>query len=384
MPEHAFIPFALPDIGDREVEAVAEAMRTGWVTTGPKVREFEEKFAAAISPDVIAVAVNSATSGLHLALEALGIGPGDEVLVPTWTFTATAEVVRYLGANPVLVDVERDTLNVDLADAAEKVTSRTRAIMPVHFAGHPVDPSALADFARSADLAVVEDAAHAFPAAAGGRPVGGHGSAATVYSFYATKTITTGEGGMVLTTDPALAARMRTMRLHGISRDVFDRYRSSSKGSWRYEVVAPGFKYNLPDPAAAMGLVQLERAVEMRDRRAAIAHHYLENLSDLSLSLPLNPSDDVEHAWHLFVVRTPVGADRDDFIEAMTAAGVGTSVHFIPLHLHPYWRDLTGVTPDQLPVASAEFERVVSLPIYPSMTDEHVERVVDAVREVMR
>ena len=373
-----FVPFALPDIGDREIDAVVAALRSGWLSSGPKVKEFEAAFAEYVGGGVEAVSLNSATAGLHLALEGLGIGPGDEVLVPTWTFTATAEVVRYLGAVPVLVDADRRTLNLDLDDAAGRVTARTRAIIPVHFAGLPVDPARLRALAEEHSLRVVEDAAHAFPAYAGGELVGTGSSDATVFSFYATKTMTTGEGGMVLTRDPSVAQRIRTMRLHGIDRDAFDRYRSTVPG-WRYDVVAPGYKYTLTDPAAAMGLVQLSRSEEMRDRRAAIAAAYDRAFAHTGLLLPAHGADDAQHAWHLYVVRVPDGVDRDGFIARLSAAGVGTSVHFIPLHLQPYWRELAGHRPSDFPVAIAEFERVVSLPIFSSMTDDQVAQVAGAV-----
>lgn len=380
-----FLPFALPDIGTEEIEAVAEALRSGWLTTGPRVAAFEEEFAAFLGGDVHAVALNSATAGLHLALEALGIGPGDEVIVPTWTFTSTAEVVRYLGADPVMVDIDAATLNLDLDAAAAAVTPRTRAIMPVHFGGLAVDRTSIERFAHAHSLKVVEDAAHSFPTVSGGTLVGSGQSDAVVFSFYATKTMTTGEGGMVVTPDGEIAARIRTMRLHGISRDVFDRYRSKVP-AWRYEVVAPGFKYNLTDPAAAMGRVQLRRASAMRNRRADIADRYDEAFSDLPLGLPAHALSGDSHAWHLYVVRlrdeAPV--DRDGFIEAMAEAGVGCSVHFIPLHKHPYWRDTYSLKDNDFPAATREFERVASLPIFSSMTDEQVNRVITTVREVLR
>lgn len=379
-----FLPFALPDIGEEEVEAAAEAMRSGWLTTGPRTAAFEKEFAAFLAKDVHAVALNSATAGLHLALEALGIGPGDEVIVPTWTFTSTAEVVRYLGADPVIVDVETATLNIDLEAAADAITPRTKALMPVHFAGRAVDRLALEKLAIEHELTVVEDAAHSFPTLSNGALVGTGSSEAVVFSFYATKTMTTGEGGMVVTTDAQLAQRIRTMRLHGINRDVFDRYRTNIP-SWQYEVVAPGFKYNLTDPAAAMGRVQLRRAPNMRDRRAEIAARYDEAFTDLPLDLPAHALAGDSHAWHLYVVRLRDDAPltRDVFIEAMARAGIGCSVHFIPLHKHPYWRDTCSLDEAALPVASRESARVVSLPIFSSMTDEQVDRVITAVSSTL-
>ena len=387
-----FIPFALPDIGEPEIEAVVGAMRSGWLTTGPNAAAFEKEFVAALEPerfaagqDVRAIAVNSATAGLHLALEAVGVGPGDEVIVPAWTFTATAEVVRYLGATPVIVDVDPDTLNIDLEAAAAAVTDRTRAIMPVHFAGLPVDRAALAALCAAHDLRVVEDAAHAHPVLSDGIPVGLGESDAVVFSFYATKTMTTGEGGMVVSSNPAILDRMKTMRLHGISRDVFDRYTSTAP-SWHYEVVAPGFKDNMTDMAAALGRVQLNRSVPMREKRAAIAEQYDRAFADLPVRLPARPSStDTTHAWHLYVLRLADGApvDRNRFIELMAQAGVGCSVHFIPLHHHPYWRELRGPDAPALPVADAQFARAVSLPIFSSMTQAQVDKVVASVRSIL-
>jgi dTDP-4-amino-4,6-dideoxygalactose transaminase len=371
------LPFALPDIGDDEIHAVTAALRSGWLSSGPLVSEFEQRFAEACGPGVIAVALNSATAGLHLALEALGIGPGAEVLVPTWTFTATAEVV--------VVDVDPLTLNLDLADAARKVTSRTAAVMPVHFAGHLISPSLLVEFAQAHGLAVVEDAAHAFPARAEGIAAGASLSAATIFSFYATKTITTGEGGMLVTRDPDLARRVRTTRLHGFDRDGFDRYRSD-RPAWRYDVVAAGWKCNLSDPAAAMGLVQLDRAESMRARREEIAGRYREAFADLPVDLPSQADTGDMHSWHLFVVRVRSGApvDRDGFIQELSRFGVGTSVHFIPLHQHTYWRQEHRLSDAMFPVASAEFARVVSLPIFSAMTDEQIDRVIVAVQKVLQ
>lgn len=380
----AFLPFARPDITEDEVEAVTTALRSGWITTGPSAAAFEREFADFLGPDLHAVAVNSATAGLHLALEALGIGPGDEVLVPTWTFTATAEVVRYMGATPVLVDVMPDSLNLDFEAAARAVTPRTKAVIPVHFSGLPVSRTVLADFAATHNLRVVEDAAHAFPVNSESRLVGDSDSDAVVFSFYSTKTITTGEGGMLVTRRPELAKRARTMRLHGISRDVFDRY-TSTKPSWHYEVVAPGFKYNLTDLAAAMGRVQLRRAREMASARKSIADRYNYGLAGLPLILPLGPVEANGHAWHVYSIRLADEApiSRDEFIEALVQRGVGTSVHFIPLHLHPYWRDTYDLAPEHFPVATEAFGRVVSLPIFSSMTDHDVQRVIAATRDVL-
>lgn len=379
-----FIPFAVPDIGEPEIEAAVAAMRSGWLTTGPNVAAFEREFAALLGERVHCVALNSATAGLHLALEALGIGPGDEVIVPTWTFTASAEVVRYLGADPVIVDVDPVTLNLDLDAAADAVTERTRAVIPVHFAGLAMNAKDIARFSEHHGLAVVEDAAHALPARSEGALVGSGHFDATVFSFYATKTMTTGEGGMLVTRRADIARRARTMRLHGISRDVFDRYRSTTP-SWHYEVVAPGYKYNLTDPAAAMGRVQLSRLIDMRDARARIARRYRSSFADLPLTLPPDTPDAGDHAWHLFVVRLTADAhlDRDGFIGRMAERRVGCSVHFIPLHRHPYWRDRYDLVPSRFPEAERAFEGAVSLPLFSGMTDAQIDRVCSAVHEVL-
>jgi dTDP-4-amino-4,6-dideoxygalactose transaminase len=379
-----FIPFALPDIGEEEIEAAADAMRTGWLTTGPNATAFENEFAEFMGDGVVAVAVNSATAGLHLALDAIGLSPGDEVLVPTWTFTSTAEIVRHLGADPILVDVDRRTLNIDLDAAAAAVTPRTKAIMPVHFAGLAVAREGVEELARANHLCVVEDAAHAFPTVSGGSLIGTGSSEAVVFSFYATKTITTGEGGMVVTRSSEIAGRIRTMRLHGISRDVFSRYRSDTP-LWRYEVVAAGYKYNLTDPAAAIGRVQLRRSYSMQEKRQSIAERYREAFYDLPLDLPEEAPKGDTHAWHLYVIRLAGDASlgRDEFINRMADKGVSCSVHFIPLHMHPYWAATYSLTDQLFPVASHEFHRVVSLPIFSSMREEQISKVIEAVRSIL-
>lgn len=379
-----FLPFALPDIGEDEIAEVVAALRSGWVSTGPRTQQFERDFADFLGGGVEAIATNSATAALHLAVEAAGVGPGDEVITTPYTFTATAAIVRHVGAQPVLVDIDPQTFNIDPEAVAAAVTQRTRAIIPVHFAGLACDMSALTDVADAHGLHVVEDAAHALPTRCGGRLIGALDTTATAFSFYATKTITTGEGGMLVTRNADIARRARVMRLHGISRDAFDRY-VSDKPSWHYEVISPGFKYNMPDIAAAMGIHQLRRARAFRDRRAAMAARYAEAFVDLPVVLPpgLNAPDD--HAWHLFVIRLSdeVALTRDAFIEAMAAQRIGCSVHFIPLHLHPVWRETCGRGPEDLPHATAAYQRAVSLPIYTRMTDDDVERVITAVRAIL-
>jgi dTDP-4-amino-4,6-dideoxygalactose transaminase len=381
-----FLPFAQPDIGEDEIAEVVDTLRSGWVTTGPKARRFETDFAAFLGePDLHCVAVNSATAGLHLALEALNIGPGDEVVTTTHTFTATAEVVRYLGADVRLVDVDPATLNIDPAAVAAAITPRTKALVPVHYAGLAADMPALLDMAQRHGLKVVEDAAHALPTTCGGALVGTLASDATVFSFYANKTITTGEGGMLVTRDAALARRAQVMRLHGMNRDAFDRF-TAKVPSWYYEIVAPGFKYNLTDIAAALGLHQLKKANAFSERRAAIAERYDEAFAGLPLLLPPRPLPGDRHAWHLYVLRLAEGAacTRDELVESLFAAGIGCSVHYIPLHLHPYWRERYALTPSMFPHSQHAYERMVSLPIYTRMGDADVERVVDAVRAALR
>lgn len=386
MTELPFLPFALPEIGEDEIAEVVDSLRSGWITTGPKVRRFETDFTAFLGDAGLhAVAVNSATAGLHLALEALGVGPGDEVITSTHTFTATAEVVRYLGADVRLVDVDAATLNLDPAAVAAAITPRTRAVMPVHFGGLAADMDAILALARQHGLAVVEDAAHALPATHGGALVGTLASAATVFSFYANKTITTGEGGMLVTRDESVARRARVMRLHGMNRDTFDRYRTNVP-AWYYEIVAPGFKYNLTDLAAAIGLHQLRRAHAFAERRAQIAKAYDEGLAGLPLRLPTGAPPGQRHAWHLYAVRLADEAPvpRDRFIERLHAHGIGASVHYVPLHLHPYWRDRYALQAAQFPNSQHAFERLVSLPIYTRMGDADVARVIDAVRASLR
>lgn len=384
MKENNFLPFALPDIGDEEINEVVAAIRSGWVTTGPRARQFEEDFSAFIGGGVESIAVNSATAGLHLALEAIGIQSGDEVIIPTYTFTATAEVVRYLGALPVMVDVLEDTFNIDPAAIEAAVTPRTKAIMPVHFAGLCCDMDKIFAIAKHYGLKVVEDAAHALPSTWRGNIVGALDSDITVFSFYANKTMTTGEGGMVVTRDPEVAKRCKIMRLHGISNDSFDRY-ISKKPAWYYEVVAPGFKYNMSDVAAAMGIHQLRRLEGFQVKREKMAKVYDEALKALPLILPeAAPKGDV-HARHLYPLRLLHEAriSRDDFIIKMSEFGVGCSVHFIPLHIHPYWRDNCSLMPEMFPVAQRLFEEEVSIPLYTKMTEADQQRVIEVVSKVL-
>jgi dTDP-4-amino-4,6-dideoxygalactose transaminase len=385
MTPERFIPFALPEIGEDEIAEVVAVLRSGWITTGPKARQFEADFAAFLGGGVEAIAVNSATAGLHLGLEAFGIGPGDQVITTTHTFTATAEIIRYLGADPVFVDIDPETLCIDIDAVESAITPRTRAIIPVHYGGRAADMAALLAVARRHGLRVMEDAAHALPSTTGGKLVGSLHSDACVFSFYANKTITTGEGGMLVTRDAEVAKRARLMRLHGINRDVFDRF-TARKPSWHYEIVAPGFKYNLTDIAAALGIHQLRRAREFQQKREQIAARYDEAFSAMPLRCPPRAADGDVHSWHLYSCRLDAGVavGRDEFIERLFAQGIGCSVHYIPLHLQPYWRDTYRLEPGMFPASQLAYERSFSLPIYPRMTEEDVERVISAVFKALQ
>ncbi|MGI2059783.1 DegT/DnrJ/EryC1/StrS family aminotransferase [Shewanella baltica] len=380
-----FLPFALPEIGEEEINEVIDSLRSGWVTTGPKAKRFEEEFTAFLGlKGLESIAVNSATSGLHLALEAVGVGTGDEVIVPTYTFTATAEIVRYLGATPIMVDVDPTTFNMTSKSFEQAITERTKAVIPVHFAGLACDMDPIISVAKEYGIKVIEDAAHALPTLYNGKLIGTLSSDVTVFSFYANKTMTTGEGGMVVTADPEIAKRCKIMRLHGISRDAFDRY-TSTKPAWSYEIVAPGYKYNMPDIAASIGIHQLKKLPAFQIKRQEMADFYNDALKDLPIELPALPSERCSHAWHLYPIRLKAEANitRDLFIEKMSENGIGCSVHFIPLHLHPYWRDTYNLTPELFPVAQGIFESEVSLPLYTKMTDDDLVRVVSAVKLVL-
>lgn len=378
------VPFALPDIGEEEISAVVECLRSGWLTSGPRAKTFENDFATFIGGGVEAVAVSSCTAALEIALAALGIGAGDEVITTDYTFSASAMSAVHVGAKPVLVDIDPDTFNIDCGQIESAITHRTKAIIPVHYAGLACDINTIRDIARRHGLKVVEDAAHSFPATAAGEMIGRATSDATAFSFYATKTITTGEGGMITFADPALAKMARTLRLHGIDRDVFARYQTAN-ASWRYEIVAPGFKANLTDMAAAMGIVQLKRAWTLQKSRAALWRRYDEALSQLPLRLPPKAPTGEIHASHLYAIRLTDDAPltRDAFIAKMSQAGVNCSVHFIPLHLHAYWRASLGVSERQFPHAQRAYERVVTLPLFSSMTQAMQEHVIRTAEKLL-
>ena len=386
MADRPHLPFARPSITDAERKAVLEVLDSGWLTTGPKAKEFETAFASFVGTQH-AVALNSATAALHLALEALGVGRGDEVIVPTWTFASSAEVVAYLGATPVLVDIDARTLNLDVDTVVRAVTPRTRAVIAVHIAGRPLKIEDLVAALDPLGIPVVEDAAHSFPSriGQGGRFAGTVGRIGA-FSFYATKTITTGEGGMLVTDDDDLAARTRLMSLHGIGRDAWKRY--AAGGSWYYEIEDAGYKYNLTDMAAALGLAQLARADELLAARLELVRWYRAAFADRAvdglIELPEDEPDG-SHAWHLFIIRLNLEAlaiDRAAVMDGLAERGIGASVHFIPLHLHPYYRR-QGWKAEDFPVATREYERVISLPLWPGMTPADVERVADALAEIV-
>lgn len=377
-----YLPFARPDVDDAELAEIAEALASGWVTTGPKTRQFEAEFAAYVGAKH-AVAVNSCTAAMHLALEAVGLRAGDEVITSPYTFAATAEVIRYFDARPVLVDVDPLTLNIDPQLIEAAVTERTRAILPVHVGGLPAEMTAIQAIARRHDLPVIEDAAHALPAAYQGRTIGAIGDF-TCFSFYATKSITTGEGGMICTEDDEWAERCRVMALHGISKDAWKRY--TAEGSWYYEIIAPGFKYNMTDIAAGMGLAQLRKAERMWQRRAEIAARFQEAFSTLAPVQVPHDRADCRHAWHLYMLRLhpdQLRIDRAQFVEELRRRNIGVSVHFIPLHIHPYYRETYGYEAEDFPVAYQEYLREISLPIYSKMSGAEVQKVITAVTEIV-
>jgi len=396
------VPFFRCELGDEEISEVADTLRSGWLTTGPKVRRFEAAFAESVGARH-AVAVASGTAALHLAAEALGLEAGQAVLVPTLTFAATAEVVRYLNAYPVLVDCDPETLNLDLEDAERKLRRaqqgrlcpgipgpvRIVGIIPVHVGGLMLDMDRVRGFAARWGLWVSEDAAHAFPAAyranstAAWRRCGEDSSDVTCFSFYPNKTITTGEGGMAVTARPEIAERMRTMSLHGLSADAWGRYEAVDR--WDYRIIAPGFKYNLTDIAGAIGIGQLNRAGAMRLARERVALQYLEKLSGLDeIELPPTNEDRI-HSWHLFALRLRLerlAIDRREFIRQLGALGVGTSVHWRPLHLHPYYEQQYAWRRADFPVASAVWERLISLPVFSSMRQEETDHVVGSIEKL--
>ena len=372
------IPFHKTHTTQEEIDAVVATLKSGWLTTGPKVVEFERAFKEYMGVKE-AINLNSATAALHLALKAIGLQEGDEVIVPTNTFVATAEVVTYFNAKPILCDIEEDTHNIDVSKIEPLITPKTKAIIPVHFGGQPCDMDEIYEIAAKYNLRVIEDAAHALPSSYKGVKVGALPKTdITCFSFYATKTLSTGEGGMATTNNAAFAKSMRINRLHGIDRDAWDRY--TSRGSWYYEIVDNGNKYNSTDINAALGLVQLKKQEMLREKRAAIAKRYLEAFANNpKITLPV-VKEGRETSWHLFVIKV---ANRDELIKELKSRGIGCSVHFIPVHKHPYYKERYGYRESDYPVANRVFEQSLSLPIYPDMSEEEVEYVIENVVELL-
>jgi perosamine synthetase len=363
------------------MEAVLGVLRSGWLTTGPRAKQFEARFAEHIGSEH-AIAVNSCTAALHLALAAIGLEEGDEVILPSMTFASTGEVVLYFRARPILIDSTEELFHMDPALVEKAITPRTKAIVPVHYSGFAHGLDAVLEVARRRGVKVVEDAAHAFPSCYNGKKIGTIGDI-TCFSFYATKTITTGEGGMITTKNEELADRMRMLSLHGITRDAWKRY--TAEGSWRYDIEQVGYKYNLCDLQAAIGLVQLEKAERLRDRRAILAERYTQQLGSLeAISVPFVP-DNVEHAWHIYVIEVNeelLRISRDQLIEELKARAIGTSVHFIPLHLHPLYRKC-GYGAADFPNAERHFARAISIPLFPDLTFEEQDRVIQALSDIV-
>ncbi len=391
--EDNFLPFALPFIEQEEIDAVIEVLKSGWITTGPKTKQFEADFAQQIGCKH-AIAVNSCTAALHLALEAIHIGEQDAVVTTPMTFAATAEVIAYFKAQPVFVDIDPITMNIDIAKLEEGIAlvkkraclKNVKAILPVHFAGYPAPMDEILQVAKNKNLQVIEDAAHAQSSLYKGKIIGNI-SDITCFSFYATKNMTTGEGGMITTNNDEWAERMRMMSLHGISRDAWKRYQAD--GNWHYDIIAPGFKYNLTDIASALGIVQLKKSNTLLARREKIAQMYDQAFSSLpSIERPpMGLADGFQHAWHLYVMKlnlATLSIDRDRFINELKALRIGVSVHFIPLHIHPYYKERYGYKPEDFPVAYETYQRIISLPIYPKMSDADVERVISAVTRLAK
>ncbi len=377
----SFLSFSPPLIGEEEINEVVQTLRSGWLTTGPRAKQFEQDFAQFIGADA-ALAVHSGTHAMLVGLAALGIGHGDEVITTPMTFCSTVHVIEQLGARPVLVDIEPETLNIDPREVARAVCPRTRAVMPVHLYGHPCEMDAILDIAARHGLYILEDAAHALPARYKGRMVGTLGTL-TAFSFYATKNLTTGEGGM-LTGSASIIEQARTWSLHGMSRGAYQR--NTAEGSWYYEVVLPGFKCNMTDIQAALGLQQLKKLPQFQQRRKEIVRRYSQALAEYEeLQIPVERAE-VESAWHLYPVRLNLDRltiDRARFIEELRARNIGSSVHFIPIHVQLYYRDKYGYKPQDFPVAYDNYLRLVSLPLNLRMTDSDVEDVLEAVADVL-
>lgn len=379
---HRKVDFHKPDITKDEINEVVKTLKSGWITSGPKVKKFEDAFERIYPKGYKAIAVSSATAGLHLSLEALNIKKGDEVIVPTHTFTATAEVVEYLGAKPIFSDVDAQTLCIGVDNIKGLITKKTKAVIPVHFAGYPCDLDQLSELANKNSIDIVEDAAHAFPTKYKDRLIGSISNHLTVFSFYANKTITTGEGGMVVLNNEKVSKRIMQMRSHGIDRDVFDRF-NSIKASWYYQVVAAGFKYNMTDISASLGIHQLRRSHIMLEKRQRIAKEYNKKLTYLPIQLPVNCEGNSQHSWHLYSIRLnkEINSYRDDLINYLTKCGIGTSVHYVPLHRHKYWSKKYALEAVDFPNSENAFKSCISLPIHSKMTLSDVDYVCHSIKQ---
>lgn len=380
MEQKPFIPFSRPWIDDTEIEAVSEVLASKWISTGARVREFERAFAEYLGVKH-AIAVSSCTAALHLSLVVSDIGAGDEVITTPYTFTATAEAIRYVGAKPVFVDIGPETLNIDITKIAPAITSRTKAIMPVHIAGVPCDMDALREICKKHNLVLIDDAAHAIPAEYNGKYIGALGDL-SAFSFYANKNITTAEGGMITTNNDSLAEPLRTMRLHGIDKDAWAR--QSGRSIWRYDITTEGYKYNMTDIQAAMGLCQLMKLNKQHERRQNFVQIYQSELAKFpQVSTPFVPDNPAEHAWHLYIIQLHTG-NRDEFVESLREANIECSVHYIPLHLFEFYQKQYGYSVGDFPRAEEVFERVVSLPLHPGLTESDVQLVIDAIGKILR
>ena len=379
MANNPFIPFSRPWIDDTEIKAVSQVLASKWISTGNRVREFERAFAEYLGVKH-AIAVSSCTAALHLSLVVAGIGNGDEVITTPYTFTATAEAIRYVGAKPVFVDIHPDTLNIDTSKVEQAITARTKAILPVHIAGIPCDMDALQDISQRHNFKLIDDAAHAIPAEYRGQHIGSIGDL-SAFSFYANKNLTTGEGGMITTNSAAFAEPLRTMRLHGIDKDAWAR--QSQRNIWHYDITTEGYKYNMTDIQAAMGLCQLMKLNKQHERRRNFAQIYQTELAKFpQISTPIAPDNAREHAWHLYIIQLHTG-NRDEFLEALSEANIECSVHYIPLHLFEFYQERYGYRVGDFPCAEAAFERVVSLPLHPGLTEEEIHIVIDAIGETL-
>ncbi len=379
MKQNAFIPFSRPWIDESEIEAVSEVLASKWISSGGRVREFERAFAEYIGVKH-AIAVSSCTAALHLSLVVTNIGIDDEVITTPYTFTATAEAIRYVGAKPVFVDINPETLNIDVDKIEDAITPNSKAIMPVHIAGLPCDMGRLHEICQKHSLFLIDDAAHAIPAEYNGQPIGTLGDL-TAFSFYANKNITTGEGGMITTNNDAYAESLRTMRLHGIDKDAWAR--QSKRSIWRYDITTEGYKYNMTDIQAAMGLCQLMKINKMHERRRNTVQIYNEELSKIpQITLPKIADRSDKHAWHLYIIQLN-DVDRDQFVEALRDENVECSVHYVPLHLFDFYQKRYGYEVGDFPYAENVFEKVVSLPLHPGLTESDVYIVIDTIRRIL-